>query len=94
VFGRARDELQCLSSENAISVKGVVHYGKSGKIFRQLVAIECEVEWENYVKTIMKNEYQCLDFVVQKFSNAPNPLVHSAPNVPPARPPLPNLEVD
>jgi hypothetical protein len=42
----------------------------------------------------MKNEYQYLDLVVRKFSNASSPHVHSAPNVPPANPPLPNLEVD
>jgi hypothetical protein len=42
----------------------------------------------------MKNEYQCLHLVVRKFSNAPSPHVHSTPNVPPANPLLPNLEVD
>jgi hypothetical protein len=94
VFGRARDEIQCISSEDAISVQGVVHFGKSGQIFRRLVAIACEVEWKNYVNTVMKNEYQCLDLVVRKFSNAPSPHVHSAPNVSPANPPLPNLEMD
>jgi hypothetical protein len=46
------------------------------------------------MKTVMKNEYQCLDLVVRKFSNAPSPHVHLAPNVPPADPPLNNLEVD
>jgi hypothetical protein len=30
MFGRALDELQCMSSEDAISVQGVVHFGKSG----------------------------------------------------------------
>jgi hypothetical protein len=30
VFGRARDELQYISSEDAILVQGVVHFGKSG----------------------------------------------------------------
>jgi hypothetical protein len=94
MFGRARDELQCISSEDDISVQGVVHFGKSGQIFRRLVAIACEVEWENYVNIVMKNKYQCLDLVVWKFSNAPSPHVHSSPNVPPANPLLPNLEVD
>jgi hypothetical protein len=28
VFGRACDELQCISSEDVISVEGVVHFGK------------------------------------------------------------------
>jgi hypothetical protein len=57
VFDRARDELQCISSEDAISVQRVVQFDKSGQIFRRLVAIECEVEWENYVNTVMKNKY-------------------------------------
>jgi hypothetical protein len=30
VFGRARDELPCIFSEDAIYVQGVVHFGKSG----------------------------------------------------------------
>jgi hypothetical protein len=94
VFGRAHDELQCISSEDATSVKRVVHFDKSSLIFRRLVAVKCEVEWKNHVKTIMKNEYQCLDLVVRKFSNALGPRVHSAPNVPAANPPSPNLEVD
>jgi hypothetical protein len=46
------------------------------------------------VNVVMKNEYQCLDLVARKFSNARSPHVHSAPNVSPANPPLPNLEVD
>jgi hypothetical protein len=31
---------------------------------------------------------------VRKFSKAPSPHVHSAPNMLPTNPPLPNLEVD
>jgi hypothetical protein len=46
------------------------------------------------VNTVMKNEYQCLDLVVRKFSNFPSPHVHSATNVPPANSLLPNLKVD
>jgi hypothetical protein len=94
VFGTARDELQCISSEDAISVQGVVHFGRSGQIFRRLVAIACEVEWENYVNNVMKNEYQCLDLIVRKFSNALSPHVHSTPNVSPTNPLLPNIEVN
>jgi hypothetical protein len=71
VFGRARDELKCNSNEDAISVQGVVHFGKSGRIFRRLILIACEVECEKYVKTVTRNEYQCLDLVVRKLSNAP-----------------------
>jgi len=69
LFGRARDELECNSNDDAISVEGVLHYGKLGRIFRWLVAIASESQWDKYVKTVMKNEFQCLDLVVRKLSN-------------------------
>jgi hypothetical protein len=59
VFGKARDVVQCNSNEDAISVEGVLHYGKSGQIFKGRVPIECEGEWEKYSKIVMKNEFQC-----------------------------------
>jgi hypothetical protein len=55
VFGRARDEFQCNSNEDAIS--GVIHFSKWGRIFRRPVPIACETEWEKCVKTVMKNKY-------------------------------------
>ena len=69
LFGSARDELHCNSNEDGISVEGVLHYGKSGRIFRRLVPIASEAQWDKYVKTVMKNEFQCLDLVVRKLSN-------------------------
>ena len=69
LFGSARDELQCNSNDDAISVEGVLHYGKSGCIFRRSVLILSESQWDKYVKTVMKNEFQCLDLVVRKLSN-------------------------
>ena len=39
LFDSSRDELHCNSNEDVISVEGVLHYGKSGHIFRQLVPI-------------------------------------------------------
>ena len=108
LFGRARDELQCNSNDDAISVEGVLHYGKLGRIFRWLVAIASESQWDKYVKTVMKNEFQCLDLVLRKLSNDPTPHgysphnVHSPPhglspapeNPTPYEPLLPNREVD
>jgi hypothetical protein len=44
LFGRARDKLQCNSNEDAISVQGIVQFGKSDRIFRRLVPIACKVE--------------------------------------------------
>ena len=77
LFGSARDELHCNSNEDGISVEGVLDYGKSGRIFRRLVPIASESQWDKYVKTVMKNEFQCLDLVVRKLSNDPTP--HGTP---------------
>ena len=108
LFGRARDELKCNSNEDTILVEGVHHHGKSGTILRWLVPIASVAQWDKYVKTIMKNEFQCLDLVVRKLSNDPTPHGYSPPNVhspphglspapenlAPSKPPLPNREVD
>jgi hypothetical protein len=108
VFGRARDKLYCNSNEDAISVEGVLYYGKSGRIFRWPVPIACEGDWEKYVKTIMKNKFQCMDLLVRKLLDDPTAQVHSPPNghspprglsqeqdnPAPSDPPLPNLEAD
>ena len=79
LFCSARDELHCNSNEDGISVEGVLHYGKSGCIFRRLVPIASEAQWRKYVKTIMKNEFQCLDLVVRKLSNDPTSHGYSPP---------------
>ena len=108
LFARARDELKCNSNEDAILVEGVLHHGRSGTIFRRLVLIASEAQWDKYVKTVMKNEFQCLDLVVRKLSNDPTPHGYSPPNghspprgfspepenPTPSDPPLPNREVD
>ena len=69
---------------------------------RQLVPIASEVQWDKYVKTVMKNEFKCLDLVVRKLSNDPTPHGYSPPhglspapeNPAPSEPLLPNREVD
>ena len=102
LFGRARDELKCNSNEDAILVEGVLHHGRSGTIFRRLVPIASEAQWRKYVKTIMKNEFQCLDLVVRKLSCDPTPYGYSPPrgfslepeNPTPSDPSLSNHEVD
>ena len=71
--GRARDELKCNSNEDAILVERVLHHGRSGIILRRLVPIASEAQWDKYVKTVIKNEFQCLDLIVRKLSNDPTP---------------------
>jgi hypothetical protein len=93
LLGSARDELH-FNSNDDISVEGVLHYGKSGRILRRLVPIASEAQWDKYVKTVMKNEFQCLDLVVRKLSNNPHGLSLEPENLTPFEPPLPNHEVD
>ena len=69
LMGSARDELKCNSNDN----------------FRRLVPIVSEVQWDKYVKTVMKSEFQCFDLVVRNLSKEPAPLVDSPLN---CQPPL------
>jgi hypothetical protein len=106
--GSARDVLHCNSNEDGISIEGVLHYGKTGRIFRRLVPIASEAQWDKYVRTVLKTEFQCLDLVVRKLSNDPTPHGYSPPNghspphglslepdnLAPFDPLLPNREVD
>jgi hypothetical protein len=73
LMASARDVLKCNSNEDAILVEGVLHHGRSGTIFRRLVPVASEAQWDKYVKTVMKSDFQCLDLVVQKLSNDPTP---------------------
>jgi hypothetical protein len=98
LFGGAREELKCNSNEDAILVEGVLHHGRSGTILRWLVPIASEAQWDKYVKTVMKNEFQCLDLVVRKLSppnghSVPHGLSPKPENPATFEPPLPNREV-
>jgi hypothetical protein len=88
LMGSARDELKCNSNEEEILVEGVIHHGGSGTIFRRLVPIVSEVQWDKYVKTVMKSEFKCLDLVVRNLSKEPGPLVDSPLNWQPPIGPL------
>ena len=76
LYGRAREELECTSNDDVILVEGVIHYGKSGRVFSRLFPIQSEVAWGKYVNTVMKNDCPCLDVVVRKLSVHPPPIIH------------------
>jgi hypothetical protein len=80
LLGRAHDELHWNSNEDAISVQGLLHYDKLDQTFRRLFPIASQGDWEKYVKTVMKNEFQCLDLVLQQLSINPIPHGYSRPN--------------
>ena len=60
---RAREELHCLG-DDGIAVDGVLHLGSPPNIFRRMISIGCADQWENYVRSAMKSQLQCLDVVV------------------------------
>ena len=74
LIARAREELEWNSTDDDISVVGVLHYGKSGRVFSRQVRIASEVGWDRYVNIVMKNEIH-LDLVMWKVSKDPTPLV-------------------
>ena len=88
LMGSARDELKCNSIEDDILIEGILHHGRSGTIFRRFVPIVSEVQWDKYVKTIMKSEFKCLDLVVRNLSKEPGHLVDSPLNWQPPIGPL------
>ena len=49
LFARARDELKYNSNKDAILVEGVLHHGRSGTLFRRLIPIASEAQWDKYV---------------------------------------------
>ena len=73
LIAMAREELEWNSADDDISVVGVLHYGKSGRVFSRQVRIASEVGCDRYVNIVIKNELQCLDLVMRKVSKDPTP---------------------
>ena len=108
LIARAREELDWNSTDDDIAVVGVLHYGKSGRVFSRQVRIASEVGCDRYVNIVMKNEIQCLDLVMWKVSKDPTPLVcphrndqptpqvlsSEGGNSAPADLSLPNIQID
>ena len=56
LFGSARDELHCNSNEDVIAVEGVLRFGSKDTILRRMISIDCEDQWEKYVRSVMRNQ--------------------------------------
>ena len=65
MVARAREELHCLG-DDGIAVEGVLHLGSPPNILRRMIPIGCADKWENYVRSAMKSQLQCLDVVVRR----------------------------
>ena len=78
MVARAREELHCLG-DGGIAVEGVLHLGSPPNILRRMIPIGCADQWENYVRSAMKSQLQCLDMVVHRVLVGPIPHGFSPP---------------
>jgi hypothetical protein len=92
---RAREEVHC-HGDDAIVVEGVLHLGSPPNMQRKMILIGCADQWENYVKSAMKSQFQSLDVVVHRVLVDPIPLGLSPPMGEQAYfdPPVPERDVD
>ena len=65
MVARAWQELHCLG-DDGIAVEDVLHLGSPPNILRRMIPIGCVDQWENYVRSAMKSQLQCLDVVVHR----------------------------
>ena len=93
MVARAREELHCLG-DDGIAVDGVLHLGRPPNIFRRMISIGCADQWENYVRSAMKSQLQCLDVVVHRVLVDPIPHGFSPPMGQQAHidPPIPTVD--
>ena len=65
LVARAREELHC-HDDDGIAVEGVLHLGFPPNILRKMIPIGCADQWENYVRSATKCQFQSLDVVVRR----------------------------
>jgi len=94
LVARACEELNWHGNHDDIVVEGVLHLGAPPNILRRLIRVGSQNQWDNFVRSAMKSQLQCLDILVRfPVSISPNrrppkrpvPVVHvrdagSAPN--------------
>jgi hypothetical protein len=69
LVARAREELHCHGDDDddgGIAVEGVLHLGFPPNILKKMILIGCADQWENYVRSAMKSQFQSLDVVVRR----------------------------
>lgn len=73
LVARAREEIYCHGDDD-ITVEGVLHLGCPPNLMRKVIPIGSNGEWENYVRSAMKSQFQSLDVVVGRV--LPDPIHH------------------
>ena len=60
LVARAREELHCHrdDDDDGIAVEGVLHLGSPPNILRKMIPFGCADQWENYVRSAMKCQFQ------------------------------------
>jgi hypothetical protein len=75
---RAREEVHCYGDDDII-VEGVLHLGFPPNMLRKMIPIGCADQWDKYVRSAMKSQFQSLDVVVHRVLVDPIPLGLSPP---------------
>jgi hypothetical protein len=74
----AREEVHC-HGDDGIVVEGVLHLGSPPNLLRKMIPIGCADQWEKYVRSAMKSQFQSLDVVVRRVVVDPIPHGFSPP---------------
>jgi hypothetical protein len=75
---RAHEEVHC-HEDDGIVVEGVLHLGSPPNMLKKMILIGCADQWENYVRSAMKSQFQSLDVVMHRVLVDPIPLGFSPP---------------
>jgi hypothetical protein len=82
--------------DDGIIVEGVLHLGFPPNMLRKMIPIGCADQWDKYVRSAMKSQFQSLDVVVHRVLVDPIHLGLSPPMGEQAffEPPVPECDVD
>jgi hypothetical protein len=72
LVARAWKEVHCHEDDD-IAVEGVLHLGSPPNLLRKMIPIGSAYQWEKYVRSAMKRQFQSLDVVVQRVLVDPIP---------------------
>ena len=75
LVARAREELHLHGADDGNAVEGVLDLGFPPNILRKMIPIGCADQWENYVRSAMKCQFQSLDVVLRRVLVDPIPHV-------------------
>ena len=78
LVARARDELH-VPRDDDIAVEAELHLGSPLNMLRKVIPIVSQVQWEKYMRSALKSQFQSLDVVVRREVVDPIPHGFSPP---------------